>query len=289
MGKTIVITGASDGIGAAAAQQLSSRGHHVVVIGRSFHKARAVAESIDAPFHVADFSDLTDVANLAAELESLPQIDVLVNNAGGSFSDAPPTIQGFEQTFQVNCLAPFLLTKLLLPKLVASSATVVQTASIASRFGRFDVDAVDWEASNFSELAANPARKPLAPSGSDLLHGYGKAKLANIVLTRELQRRYSPQGISAVAFHPGLVASKFSPAGSGVLAAMYRTPFRKTMVSPERGADQLVWLADSGPGDGWTPGDYYENRKPGRWLNPQAKNARLAKALWDWCDQAVAV
>jgi NAD(P)-dependent dehydrogenase (short-subunit alcohol dehydrogenase family) len=117
MSKTIIITGASDGIGAAAARKLHSDGHHVIVVGRSAQKTEAVAAEIGAPYHVADFANLADVRRLARELEAAyPQIDVLANNAGGVFGDRTKTVDGFEKTFQINHLSPFLTGNIPIPR-----------------------------------------------------------------------------------------------------------------------------------------------------------------------------
>jgi NAD(P)-dependent dehydrogenase (short-subunit alcohol dehydrogenase family) len=111
MPKTIVITGASDGIGAAGARQLHQDGHRVVFVGRSPAKTQAIAGELGAECFLADFTRLDDVRTLAAALDrACPRIDVLVNNAGGIFGDRAKTADGFEKTFQVNHLAPFLLT-----------------------------------------------------------------------------------------------------------------------------------------------------------------------------------
>src|ERR1700679_3729468 len=140
--QTIVITGASDGIGAAAARQLSAKGERVVLVGRSPAKTAAVADELGAPYHLADYADLDQVRGLASELRATyPRIDVLANNAGGIFGARELTPDGFEKTFQVNHLAPFLLTTLLLPTLTASSAKVVQTSSSAAKlYGLIDIE-----------------------------------------------------------------------------------------------------------------------------------------------------
>ncbi|MCL2464932.1 MAG: SDR family NAD(P)-dependent oxidoreductase, partial [Micrococcales bacterium] len=112
--KTIVITGASDGIGAAAARALAARGHEVVVVGRDPGKTNAVADEISAERHVVDYARLDDVRALAAALaDAHPRIDVLANNAGGINGKRRLTADGNERTFQINYLAPFLLTNLL--------------------------------------------------------------------------------------------------------------------------------------------------------------------------------
>lgn len=132
--RTIVITGSSDGIGAAAARTLKARGETVVIIGRSPEKTASVARDLDVPFHVANFADLAQVRALAADLNAAyPHIDVLANNAGGIMGHRTVTRDGFEQTFQVNHLAGFLLTHLRLPTLIASRAAIIQTVSAAAK------------------------------------------------------------------------------------------------------------------------------------------------------------
>jgi NAD(P)-dependent dehydrogenase (short-subunit alcohol dehydrogenase family) len=246
--RTIVITGASDGIGAAAARRLARDGHTVVVVGRSREKTDAIADEIGADRFVSDFADLGQVRALASDLrEAYPRIDVLANNAGGIFGDRTRTVDGFEKTLQVNHLAPFLLTNLLLDTLVASRATVIATSSIAARmFSRLDIDDLDDD------------RDPSAN------RSYGNAKLENILFTRELQRRYGDRGLSAVA-----------------MRFVYQTPLRRLVLSgPETGAEQLVWLATTTPGVDWEPGEYYEKRRIAK-TSMQAYDGLLAEALWE--------
>ncbi|WP_432986428.1 SDR family NAD(P)-dependent oxidoreductase [Dactylosporangium sp. CA-233914] len=273
MPKTIVITGASDGIGAAAAQQLHDHGHRVVVVGRSPQKTRAVAAPLGADAFVADFTRLDEVRGLAAALgAAYPRIDVLANNAGGVFGDPARTADGFERTFQINHLAPFLLTSLLLPTLIESGATVIQTSSIGARMaGRLDLRDLNLER-DFSPIRA-----------------YSAAKLENILFTKELHRRYHGQGVSAVAIHPGNVATNFASQTTSQLMRFIATNrlTRSLLISAERGADQLVWLSQSRPGIDWEPGGYYEKRKPARRINKQALDADLARALWDRSEQLV--
>jgi NAD(P)-dependent dehydrogenase (short-subunit alcohol dehydrogenase family) len=263
--RTIVITGASDGIGAAAARELAAQGDRVVVVGRSAHKTRAVAESIGAPHHLADFARLDEVRALVEELrDRYPTIDVLVNNAGGIMGRRELTDDGFEKTLQVNHLAPFLLTHLLMDRLTAADATVVNTSSAAARlFGSIDLDDLD----NGRRYSPNKA--------------YGDGKLANVLFTRELHRRFADQGIATAAFHPGTVATNFAADSTSVMRWVYRTPLRHlVLTSPEAGADTLVWLVRSAPGQDWVSGEYYERRRPAR-TNPQADDAGLAEAFWD--------
>jgi NAD(P)-dependent dehydrogenase (short-subunit alcohol dehydrogenase family) len=262
--RTVVLTGASDGIGAAAARELAGRGHRVVVVGRSPQKTAAVADAIGATHHVADFGDLADVRRLADELRAYDRIDVLANNAGGIFGDPTPTVDGFERTFQVNHLAPWLLTTRLLDVLLASNASVIQTSSVGARlFGHLRLDDVAHDTRSSAQQT------------------YGTAKLANILMTTELHRRFHGDGLSSAAFHPGIVATGFAAQSPSMMRRFYTGLARRFMISPERGADQLVRLADGTPGVDWESGTYYERGRPARRTNPQARDAALARDLWE--------
>jgi NAD(P)-dependent dehydrogenase (short-subunit alcohol dehydrogenase family) len=261
--RTIVITGASDGIGAAAARALHARGHRVIIVGRSPEKTRALAQELGVASHVADFARLDEVRALADALgRDLPRIDVLANNAGGIMGAARTlTADGFERTLQVNHLAPFLLTNLLLPRL--SHATVIQTSSVAARrFSRFDIDDLQ------GERRWDPAS------------AYGNAKLANVLFTRELDRRFGP-ALSAVAFHPGVVATGFAAGAGGPWELLYHNPLaRRLFTTPEKGGSRVVWLAEGEPGVTWHRGGYYERNRPAR-THRLADDPRLARELWD--------
>ncbi|RWZ59179.1 SDR family NAD(P)-dependent oxidoreductase [Labedella populi] len=263
--RTIVITGASDGIGAAAARRLSRDGHALVIVGRSREKTNAVADELGADRYVSDFAELDQVRDLASALrQNHPRIDVLANNAGGVFGDRTRTVDGFEKTLQVNHLAPFLLTNLLIDTLLASRATVIATSSAAARlFSRLDIDDLDTE----QGFSANRA--------------YGNAKLENILFTRELERRYGDRGLAAVAFHPGTIATGFASETTSLMRFVYRTPLRRVLLQgPETGAEQLVWLATSSPGTDWEPGEYYEKRSIAK-TSTQAYDGMLAERLWE--------
>jgi NAD(P)-dependent dehydrogenase (short-subunit alcohol dehydrogenase family) len=263
--RTIVITGASDGIGAVAARELARAGERVVVVGRSPDKTRAVAEEIGAPAYVCDFADLGQVRALAEQLRAAhPRIDVLVNNAGAIMGGFERTVDGHEKTLQVNHLAPFLLTNLLLDQLVSSHARVINTASTAAkRFGSLDLDNLENE------------------RGYDAIKAYGDAKLDNILFTRELHRRYGAHGIATVAFHPGNVASNFASDTTSSWRFIYNTPLRHLMlISPRRGAQPLLRLAEGRPGVDWQSGAFYVKTKIAS-SGPQADDASLAAALWN--------
>jgi NAD(P)-dependent dehydrogenase (short-subunit alcohol dehydrogenase family) len=263
--RTIVITGASDGIGAAAARRLRRSGENVVVVGRSESKTAAVAAELDADYFVADFADLSQVRALADKIRSqYPRIDVLGNNAGGMFTKPYKTADGNEVTFQVNYLAPFLLTTQLMEVLVDSCATIVNTTSSSQKLLR-KVTITDFETTD--------RRRPST--------AYALAKLANILFTRELHRRYRADGLSVAVVHPGYVDTNIGDAsGSRFLKVMRHTPVRRLTATADHGADQLVWLASSTPGVDWTPGEYYAKGKIAK-ANRAAYDLDLARELWN--------
>ena len=261
--RTIVITGASDGIGASAARILSKRGERVVVVGRSAEKTQRIASEIGADFFVADFAVLAQVRQLATRLkEKYPRIDVLANNAGGIMGKRELTADGHEKTFQVNHLAPFLLTTELMDVLTASNATVINTSSAANGFGRLDLEDLD-AAKSYSTNRA-----------------YGTAKLANILFTSELNNRYSAEGITTAAFHPGVVATNFAAESTSPMRHAYKTFLNRFLLSPEQGADTLVWLATAIPGQDWVSGAYYAKRALAK-ANKQAYDPEIARELWE--------
>ncbi|MDY0910683.1 SDR family NAD(P)-dependent oxidoreductase [Microbacterium sp. CFBP9034] len=265
MPRTIVITGASDGIGAASARQLHEAGEQVVVVGRDPAKTHAVAGELGVDSLVADFADLAQVRELAtALLERYPRIDVLANNAGGIFAERRVTVDGFEQTFQVNHLAGFLLTNLLLDRLCESGASVIQTSSEAARtFARFDIDDMQGER-RYSSRAA-----------------YGNGKLANVLCTKELHRRYGDAGVNAVAFHPGVIGSSFGATSRGPIRWFYTSRLTQGLLATnDVGGSRLTWLAMGKPGVDWQPGGFYANNAASR-TNRLADDPVLAKRLWD--------
>ena len=267
--KVIVITGASDGIGAVVARRLDELGAKVIIVGRSREKTMAIAHELQASYYLADFTKLSDVRRLAANLDQdLDRIDVLINNAGGIMGKREVTVDGNEKTLQVNHLAPFLLTNLLINKLIHSKAKILNTSSIANKmFGHINIDDLN-------------AVKDYSPNKA-----YGDSKLANILFARELNRRYGNKGIKSVAFHPGNVATSFSSGSTSLLRFLYQTPLKRFfLISPERGADNTIWLATT---DEWKPGEYYDKQKITH-ANKQAYDANLARKLWEQSDMMTA-
>jgi NAD(P)-dependent dehydrogenase (short-subunit alcohol dehydrogenase family) len=270
---TVVLTGATRGIGNAAAVELARRGAELSLVGRDAERVRATAEEARGAGggaavyeHVADLARMDEVRRLAEELhEAHPRIDVLANNAGAMFTSRHVTPDGFEQTFALNHLAPFLLTNLLLDRLVASRARVVTTASDAHTGGRLDLDDLQSEHGRF-----RPGRV------------YGTSKLCNVLFTRELQRRND--AIAANCFHPGTIRTGFGK-NDGALARIGLTLAGPFLRSPETGARTLVWLAlDPEAAD--LRGQYLEKGRPTE-PSPQARDDRAAAELWERSDELV--
>ena len=184
MQKNIVITGASSGLGRAAAIELAKRGASIAVVGRNAERTRKVATQIGGRPFIADFDRLDDVRHLArALLTAYPRIDVLANNAGGLVSRRGISADGHERTFQHNHLAPFLLTNLLLERLTESGGRVISTASAANLFARLDLDDLEW------------ANRRYAGGWQ----AYGTSKLETILFIRELARRTAASGVDVPA------------------------------------------------------------------------------------------
>lgn len=267
--KNIVITGASDGIGKAAAKRLSVLGHNVIIVGRSKEKTEKFARDLGAPFHIADYTKLSDVVRLAEELKNYDRIDVLCNNAGGVLAERTETTDGIEQTFQVNVLGGFLLTRLLSDKLCESRATVIQTSSIAANLFGADFDGEDFQnEQNYAPFKA-----------------YGYAKLEDILFTRELDRRFYDNGINAVAFEPGVVRTNFAAESKGFVKFCYHSPLKYLFtITPDKSAKRLVRLATGKPQTDFICGEVYSKNKPMK-LKFNDNDGEVAKRLWDYCEK----
>ena len=266
----VVLTGATRGIGRAAAMELVRRGAEVALVGRDCARVRLVAEEAAAVGggrvhgHVADLTLMSNVRVLADEIrEHYERVDVLANNAGALFASREETPEGLERTFALNHLAPFLLTNLLRDRL--AGGRVVTTASNAHKSGRLVLDDLQSEKS-YSARA------------------YGTSKLCNVLFTRELARR-APE-LRANCFHPGVVRTGFAKSEDGVWKVVARlgAPFFR---SPERGARSLVWLALSDDAAALT-GKYIVDEKV---VPPsaQALDDTLARGLWERSAQLVSL
>ena len=261
----IVLTGASSGIGRAAARTLSERGHELAIVGRNPFRTHEVARETGGTAFLADFDKLADVRQLARELlAAYPSIDALGNNAGGIIAKRGLSADGVERTWQHNVLAPFVLTQALLPRLVASTSRVVFTGSDANRWSRVDV--------------ANPGR-----DGKPWLRGvpaYGASKRADIMLARELARR--EPALQVNSFHPGAVATGFAQLDANPLAPVIARVIR----SPERGAQSLIGLLE-GTVDA-ASGSYVDDDRRDRRVAKQALDPAECAKLWDALEKQAA-
>jgi retinol dehydrogenase 12 len=267
----VVLTGATRGIGQAAAVALARAGAELALVGRDAERVAAVAKQAhaagSAPVHehVADLSLMSEVRRLGAELrDAYSHIDVLANNAGALFASRKTTSEGFEQTLALNHLAPFLLTHLLRDRL--TGGRVVTTASDAHKGGRLNLDDLQSE------------------GGYAAMRVYGTSKLCNILFTRELARR-APE-LHANCFHPGVVRTGFGKNDNGVwkILTTLGSPFFRT---PERGARSLVWLATAQEAAGLT-GAYVVDEKPAT-PSQAGRDDALARGLWERSAQLVGV
>jgi NAD(P)-dependent dehydrogenase (short-subunit alcohol dehydrogenase family) len=266
-GKVCVVTGATSGIGKAAATALAGMGARVVLVGRDRGRAEATAAQIGSvaavppAVDIADLASLEQVRALAGRLAALDRIDVLVNNAGLVLGERRGTPDGFEHVFAVNHLAPFLLTNLLLPRLTAPApARVITVASDAHSAARLDLD------------------DPNLERGWDSWRSYANSKLANILFTRELARRLHGTGVTANCAHPGVVRTGFGREARPLLR-LGVTLARPFLLSPERGADTIVYLASS-PDVADETGGYYVKRQR-REPSAAARDDAAARKLWE--------
>ena len=268
--KTVLITGGTGGIGRAAAIGLASTGARVGITGRDRARAEAAATEIArdsgntaVDVYVADLSSQAEVRRLAGEvLAAYPRLDVLLNNVGGFWAHRHVTVDGLERTFALNHLAPFLLTDLLLDRLVASApARVVTVSSGAQAMGKIDFDDLMGERKYSGQRA------------------YSQSKLANVMFTYELAGRLEGTGVTANVLHPGMTNTGFSAEDPAPAFAPLVAVLRPFMRSPERGADTAVYLASSPEVEGVT-GRYFSDRKA-RKSSKSSYDGVTAARLWD--------
>lgn len=267
-GRTCVITGATSGIGRATAEALGRAGARLVLVVRNPEKAEqtrtallAARPDADISIHLADLSRLEEIRRVAPLiLEDCPQIDVLLNNAGVVHLGRELTPDGFEAMFGINHLAYYLLTRLLLDRLIHTpGARIVNVASEAHQFARFDLDDLQSE-QNFSGMRA-----------------YGASKLANILFTRSLARRIEGTGVTVNCLHPGAVSTNLG-ANNGWLFKLIHPITRIFLRSPEDGARTSIHLCTA-PGLASTNGVYFANEKP-KTPSKLALDDAVAEQLW---------
>jgi retinol dehydrogenase 14 len=272
-GKTVLITGATSGIGRATALGLATMGAHVAIIGRDSRRAEDAAREIgtaggQADVFVADLSSQSEVRRLAEKmLDRYAHIDVLINNVGGYWKTRHVTADGLELTFALNHLAPFLLTNLLIDRLKQSApARVVTVSSNAQAQGRIDFDDLQGEKSYSGARA------------------YSQSKLANVLFTYELARRL--QGtplpdqaiVTANALHPGVVSTSFGTEDPATVQRVFIPFLRAFMKTPAQGAATSIHVASAPPLEQVT-GRYFANSKLKRSSKPSYDEAAAAQ-LW---------
>lgn len=277
--RVVIVTGANSGIGRETARALAKQGAHVVITARDREKGEAARADIsESAGHdrvdllLADYGRLDDVRRLADEvLARYPRVDVLVNNAGAILDQRQLTADGYEATFQVNHLAPYLLTRLLLDRLVQSApARVVNVSS-----------------------GAHPAGGPLdfddlmAERGYLGFRVYARSKLANILFTKELARRYGDRGVTSFAVHPGVVATGFGRDGdTGGVFALGVKLFAPFFLSAAKGARTSIHCAEA-QGLEVHNGRYFVRTRPARTLIAQADDPAAAERLWNVSEELV--
>ncbi len=275
-GKICLVTGATSGIGQATAARLAALGATVIVSGRNPEKTAAVRDEIrsasgNPQVHalLADFGDLQQVRALATEFrQRFERLDVLVNNAGTVLLRREETPLGVEKTFLVNHLAPFLLTNLLLDTLQAAPAgRIINVSSEAHRAGSLDLNDLAWK------------------EGYSGIKAYRRSKLANVLFTRELARRLADTPVTANAMHPGTVATGIWKTGFRPLDRFIQRLVRFFMLSPEAGADTVLYMAASPAVDG-VSGKYFIKRRPVP-VSRAGRDEALARDLWQVSEKLV--
>ncbi len=273
--KTVLVTGASDGIGLATARGLAKRGAQVVLLCRNPGKAEqaratVAREAAAAPPEVilADLASLEDVRSAADEfLRRWERLDVLINNAGALNGRRRDSRDGIELTFAVNHLAGFLLTRQLLPALVrAGSARILNVSSDLHRQSQLDLDNL------------------LDPPRYDAWSVYADSKLCNVLFSYRLAAGLSETGIRVNALHPGVVATSFAR-GSHDMRSLALRAARWTLRSPDSGAKCSLELATSDALAEVTGCYFDENARPVR-SSASSYDSDLAEALWKICESA---
>jgi len=267
-GKTVLVTGATNGIGLVTARELARMGAQVTIVSRNVEKCAAVAEFIKTgtgnpvEFIAEDLSTLAGIMQAAADFKQHhTRLHVLVNNAGGFFNKRIVTPDGFEMTFALNHLNYFLLTNLLLDLLTASApARIVNVASGIHMGAKLDFDNLQSE-KRYAGFRA-----------------YGQSKLANVLFTYELSRRLGGTGVTANTLHPGYVDTGFSLNNGFIFRVFARLSARLFGRKPEEGAQTSIYLASSPEVKGVT-GKYFADCKAVQ-SSPESYDEVAAEKLW---------
>ncbi|HUH84970.1 MAG TPA: SDR family oxidoreductase [Stellaceae bacterium] len=268
--KVCVITGATSGIGLVAAEKLAQQGARLVLVARDKARGEAAAARIrerargaQVGIRYGDLSRLQEMRRLGQEIAAAePKIDVLMNNAGAMFTRRSVTEDGLERTFAVNHMAYFVLTHWLRERLVAAAPSrIVNTASEAHRRAQLDFDDLQ-SARNYGTLSV-----------------YGRSKLCNILFTRELARRLAGTGVTANCLHPGFVATRIADNNGGFFGVGVGIAKSLFALSPEKGAETMLYLATS-PDIAGVTGGYFDKSRPAL-PTAAAQDDAAARRLWD--------
>jgi NAD(P)-dependent dehydrogenase (short-subunit alcohol dehydrogenase family) len=278
--KTVLITGANDGIGRATARRLAHKGAHLVLACRDETKAQRTAaelvretgnEDIDTlPLDLADLSSVREASELF--LANYPRLDVLINNAGLYTDTLELSIDGYELQFAVNHLGHFLLTLNLIPAMQCANlcSRVINVSSAMHQKGAID----------FGNLRGEHGRK-----GYNGTRAYAQSKLANVLFTKELDRRHGGE-LTTNSLHPGVVGTSLANKKASLLTRAVWSLYKPFARTPERGADTSVYLASS-PEVRTVSGRYFDPTQCLRKPSPSACNESLARRLWEYSEAAV--
>jgi NAD(P)-dependent dehydrogenase (short-subunit alcohol dehydrogenase family) len=276
-GKTIVVTGATSGIGEIAAIRLAEQGARIVFTARDEKRGAATLEKLkranDASEHVVHLADLSLIAEqkrVAGVIAGEPRIDVLINNAGALFNKRVETSEGLENTFALNHMSYFTITNLLLPRLKESpGARIVSVASGAHRGAKLDFDDLQSRR-NYRGFAI-----------------YSKSKLCNILFNRALAKRLAGTGMTANCLHPGFVATRFGDQSGGLVQRLVKVVKPIGAISPEEGAKTIIYLASSAD-VALVSGEYFYQCKVAM-PTAEAQNDADAERLWQESEKIAGV
>jgi NAD(P)-dependent dehydrogenase (short-subunit alcohol dehydrogenase family) len=267
--KVCLITGATSGIGKVTARELAKKGMTVLMVCRNLEKGRKAQQEIwetnknaRTELYQCDLAKQEDIVRLVKHIyDKHSKLDILINNAGAIIPEREITRDGFESTFAVNHLAPFLLTNLLINLLQKSiAARIITVSSEAHKYASLNLNDLQ-SAKNYNPLIA-----------------YGNSKLANILFTRYLSGKVQPLGMTANCLHPGVVATNFGGQFTGI-AGMAMKLFRPFMIGPNKGAETIIYLATSPQVEGQT-GLYFSKKKP-KEPSKDAQSLYYAQELWE--------
>lgn len=275
-GKTVLVTGATNGIGFITTRELAKMDATVLMVARDEHKGRAKLEEIrqtvphaKLELFLADLSSMASIRQLATNVKAkYSSLDVLVNNAGAFYSERKVSKDGLEMTFALNHIGYFLLTNLLLETLKrGKNSRIVSVSSGAHMSGKMNFDDLQFE-KKFSGWQA-----------------YSDSKLANVLFTKELSRRLEGTGVTANCLHPGFVKTGFANGTSGLIGYALNIAKNLMAITPEKGAETMIYLSSSDEVANVT-GEYFEKKKIAK-VNAQAEDSSVAKRLWDISEKLI--